>query len=109
MEIEEETGIKAVFQGRIGIVSEHLKSENGALHPLLFICSLSAENYTYMESDEGGLGWFGLGSIDSHKGTIIPSDFQIIKQVLVEKKGFHFNSSINEVGGKYEITKFEKI
>ena len=109
-EIEEETGIKAVFHGIEAVVSEHLKSEGSLdVHCILFICSLSAQDYSSRESEEGSLGWFELEKINSQINLILPTDYEIISQIILGKKGFHFNSSVDKTGEKYRTELFEKV
>jgi ADP-ribose pyrophosphatase YjhB (NUDIX family) len=107
-EILEESGIDSVFRSHLGIVSEHL-FEDGAFksHFLLHICELEPKTTKIMNDSEGKLEWFELESLPEIKDRIIPSDYRIIKEMVLEKKKPYFNCIMHKEGQTHKIMKFE--
>lgn len=110
-EIKEETGIKTNFKEYLGLVSEFL-IENGKLleHFHLHISLLRPLSDALKASQEGIPLWFSLRTIDKIKEKIIPSDFQIIKNMVIaekKKKPNYFECVLEKVGRNYILRKFE--
>jgi len=109
-EIKEESDIDVEFVALKGLVHEILheeKSNEKLAHFLLWICQLAPSHFEAKESQEGQLKWFPLKTISSHKETLIPSDFLMIKKFFVKKTPsitFHKVKMVQTKAG-YKITK----
>lgn len=108
-EIFEESGIKSAFKNHLGFVSEHL-IENGEIlhHFLLHICELEPEGTDIkINTKEGSLDWFELNDIQNIKDQIIPSDFLMIKKIVLNKEKNYYICIIEKVGDAHILKQFE--
>jgi 8-oxo-dGTP diphosphatase len=83
-EVEEETGLGAVFEGLCGIVNERLAPAglgDAAGHFLIFVCAVYAPDGVAREQSEGAVSWFSPGDIDElhARQEIIPSDYAMFQ------------------------------
>jgi len=107
-EIAEETGIKAEFEGYIGLVSERLEEDGKPMqHFLLHLCELTPLTTAIAQNSEGELGWFPCGNIGSIKDRIIPSDFLIIKKMIAGREGTYYNCVLRKSENGYELKEFK--
>ncbi|MBS3165575.1 NUDIX domain-containing protein [Candidatus Woesearchaeota archaeon] len=107
-EIAEETGIISQFKGHLGFVSELLIEKEIVLqHFLLHLCALQAKDITIIPGKEGALAWFDLRTIDLHQAHIIPSDYLMIKHMVVSKEKNYFDCVIEKSGEDHLLRKFE--
>ncbi len=95
-EIEEETGIKTVFEKHLGIVSEHLIEKQGAQlivdkHLILHICQLRPLSTEIIIKNEGKSAWYNLNNLSKLETQIIPSDFLIIKKMVLTSNQLYYN------------------
>lgn len=98
-EVKEETALDASFVALRGLVSERVvphQQADGAAHFLIFVCELNAPVGRATEQDEGALGWFTLEQIDELRtnGTIIPSDYAMIKSFTSDKAVTHVEAEM---------------
>lgn len=109
-EIAEESGISASWSRYLGVVSEHLVEDGRiARHFLLHICELTPRTTAILTDGEGTLLWHETGDLDSMKGEIIPSDFQIIEK-MIGKDGFsYFNCVLEKTGSGYSLRSFTPV
>jgi ADP-ribose pyrophosphatase YjhB (NUDIX family) len=107
-EIFEESGIESEFISHLGFVSEHL-IENGIIvqHFLLHICELAPKNFDISKDIEGKLAWYNLKHLINIKDKIIPSDYLIIKHVIINKEKNYCDCVIEKIGKNYKLKKFE--
>lgn len=109
-EIKEETGITADYVKLNGSFSELInggKKEYTSF--LVFVSTLKPHHNNQIEGDEGKLSWFDLDNIKQYKNNILPSDFLIIKEMIIGKNGTYFECDMKQAGDKYEMIRFEKI
>ncbi|MDD5555757.1 MAG: NUDIX domain-containing protein [bacterium] len=108
-EIAEETGVEADFVAYLGLVSEHLVGD-GRLerHFLLHICELAPRSPRVAGGAEGALAWFPLDRIADERGGIIPSDFRIIGEMVVGRKGGCWRCVLRRDGGAHLLDRFEE-
>jgi ADP-ribose pyrophosphatase YjhB (NUDIX family) len=107
-ELLEETGIKAGFDRHIGFVSEHI-TEAGAItaHLLIHMCAmkvLSSGNPGEMDPV-----WIDLRALDERKREITPSDYHMIKEIVLARKARAFHSVIEKSGNSYIQREFSEI
>jgi 8-oxo-dGTP diphosphatase len=85
-EVQEETSLVSRYVSLQGVVSERLvhasPADGKVAHFLLFVCRLEPVDGQAIEQDEGEVAWFTEGEIDELQlaGTIIPSDYLMLKQ-----------------------------
>ncbi len=108
-EVFEESGIQTEFKKYLGLVSEHLKEENGEIsqHFLLHICRLAPKNIEIINGEEGKLGWFNLEKIGDIKNKVIPSDFVIIEKMVKDRERNYYDCVIRKSAGGYLLEKLE--
>ncbi len=107
--IKEKTNIDAKYEGLLASISEVLAEAGSTLdHFLIFLCKLQTDNYSYNDSPEGKLRWFSLDEIDNYKQIMIPSDFEMIKKIVLDGNQGNFNSLIEKTNSNYELKKFER-
>ncbi len=107
--IKEKANLDAKYEGLLASVSEVLAESGSTLdHFLIFLCKLQTDNYSYNDSPEGKLRWFSLDEIDNYKPIMIPSDFEMIKKIILAGDKGNFNSLIEKTNNNYELKKFEK-
>ncbi|RKX98112.1 MAG: hypothetical protein DRP54_08530 [Spirochaetes bacterium] len=109
-ECKEETGLNARFDRICGIVNEHILS-NGLVenHFLLHVCKLEPEHENYIEGNEGELRWFTVEEIFNMHEKIVPSDLHMIKDIIIENKGYVFKSVMERIRDNYIQSAFEPI
>lgn len=107
-EILEESGIKSKFKNHLGFISEHL-IENGKVlqHFLLHICELEPKSTNISNDSEGQLAWYDLNKLSTMQNKIIPSDFQIIKKMILNREKNYFDCILEKIGNNYSLKKFE--
>ena len=107
-EILEESGIQSEFKQHLGFVSEHLV-ENGEVnqHFLLHLCELTPQTTQITQDQEGKLAWFDLNNLEEMKDQIVPSDFPMIKKMIINKEGNYFDCVLEKVGEEHFLRKFE--
>ncbi len=104
-EIFEESKITSTFTEHLGIVSELLIENNEIQkHFVLHICKLTPTTLDILEDKEGKLGWYDLNELKNLK--IIPSDFEIIKNMILNKQKNYFNCILEKQGEDYILRKF---
>lgn len=109
-EIREETNIETEFKDLCGTVSEHLIENNEIKeHFLLFVCRLYPKNNNFKETKEGNLKWFDLNELDNSKNMLIPSDYYMIKNLILKKDCSHYNSVIEKKKDQHFLRKFEGV
>jgi len=106
-EILEESGIKSDFKKHIGTVSEHL-IENGAViqHFLLHFCELAPKSTEITTDREGQLAWFPFSELEKMKDSIIPSDFLMIRKILLDRESNYYDCVIEKTGDSFTLKKF---
>ncbi len=109
-EVAEETGIDAVFDEHLGVVSEHLRkggeTEN---HFLLHVCMLDTATDEIRSTDEGEARWFDVAEIGEMQDAIVASDFRILEEVM--RGGFDgcFRCVIDETDDRHSLERFERM
>lgn len=111
-EIEEETGIKTVFEKHLGIVSEHLieKKSNQTLidkHLILHLCQLRPISTNIIIKNEGESAWYDLKNLSKLETQIIPSDFLMIKKMVLTSSQFYYNCVLEKQGDQYLLKRFD--
>lgn len=109
-EIQEEAGIETTFDAYEGIVSEHLKDDEGlSNHFILHICRLTPDDTTIETRDEGETRWMSIDDIEEQQDTIIPSDYRILKELVDDTFSGYYQCIIEESGEQQELQRFEPI
>lgn len=107
-ELEEECGIKSKFKNYLGSVSE-LLIENGSVRSnfLLHLCELEPETDDIEIKNAGDYAWFDLNDIENLKDKMIPSDFLMIKKMILNKEKNYYNCIIEKIGNEHKLRTFE--
>ena len=109
-EIKEETNIDTDFEELLGVISEHVV-EGGKLigHFILFLSKMNPRHTNHKTMEEGEVQWFNLNEIEKQRGMIVPSDYLMIKNMVLRKNGKLFRSITEKSGEKYTQKTFEAI
>jgi len=107
-EILEESGIRSRFKSHLGLVSEHLV-ENGAViqHFLLNVCELVPETTEISTDIEGKLGWYPISGIEGIRARMIPSDYEMMRRMVLKKEKSYFECVMEKRGAEYALKRFE--
>lgn len=106
-ELEEESGIESDFKEYLGCVSEILIENNSVTaNFILHLYELIPKNTNILNDVEGKMSWYDLNSLDKIKEQIIPSDYEMIKNFVLNKNNKYFDCIEEKVGNKYYIRKF---
>ncbi len=107
-EFEEETGIRSRFVRHIATIPEHIV-EGGQVvkHMIIQLCEL--EYLDGLSKGEFEPVWVGLDGLDSRKDEIIPSDYLMIKKLLIPGNRGTFFSLIEKTGSGYVQREFREI
>ncbi len=109
-EAREETGLDVEFKGMRGVVSEHILSDGMVSdHFILFVCRLEPPDTNHTDSPEGELRWFSIEGVDSLRDSIVPSDYPMIKRIIIGKEGGCFRSVVRKDGEGYSLERFEQV
>ena len=106
-ELEEESGIESDFKEYLGCVSEILIEKNVIkANFILHLCELIPKTKNILNDVEGKMEWYNLNSLDEIKEQIIPSDYEMIKNFVLNKNKKYFDCIEEKIGDKYYIRKF---
>ena len=106
----EKAELAVTYEGILGTMSEILVESGSVVdHFLMFLCKLKADSYGYKNNGEGQFRWFDLQDIENFRQIIIPSDFELIKRVVVGGEQANFLSLIEKTNNNYALKKFEKL
>ncbi len=106
-ELKEEAQITADFEEYLGCVSEILIENNEVkANFILHLCKLKPKTNKILNSDEGDVNWYNLSSLNSIKDQIIPSDFKMIENFVLNKTKNYFDCIEEKIGNKYYLKKF---
>ncbi len=107
-EIEEETGIKCEFEEYLGTVSELLYERDEIVANLvLHLCKLNSNSIEIKSSSAGVVDWYDLDSIDEIQDELIPSDYLMIKRMILNREKNYFDCIIKKYENEYFLEKFE--
>lgn len=107
-EILEECHIKTEWIELCGVVTENLYiNKSQSMHYLLHICRLKPTSFSIKSSNEGNVQWFELNKILKLKHLIIPSDYIMLKRlVLAKPKKLYFRCEVISHNNQYQIKSF---
>lgn len=106
-ELKEESGIESDFKDYLGCVSEILiENDVVTANFILHLCELIPKNTNISNDVEGKMEWYDINSLDGIKEQIIPSDYEMIKNFVLNKSKKYFDCIEEKVGNKYYIRKF---
>lgn len=107
-ELEEEAGVRARFVRHLASIPEHIV-ENGRVvkHMMIQLCEL--EQFGSADEREFEPVWVGLDELDARKGEITPSDYLMIKRIVVPGKHQSYYSRIERTGSGYVQKEFREI
>jgi 8-oxo-dGTP diphosphatase len=107
-EIFEESGIKSEFKNHLGFVSEHLIEDGEVVkHFLLHVCELNPLTTHVTNNEEGRLEWFDLDELEQLKNKIIPSDYPMIKKIVINREKNYYDCVLEKIGEEHVLKKFE--
>ncbi len=103
-ELKEEAKLDIKFKALKGVLSEVLVEENTSSHFILFACEVEPLANNVTPSSEGEVKWFNLHILDSMKDVIIPSDYYMIKKLILKDEKISItNVRMVKKGNKYKI------
>jgi 8-oxo-dGTP diphosphatase len=107
-ELEEETGIRSRFLRQIATIPEHIV-ENGRVigHLMIQLCEL--EYVEEVAEREFEPVWIDIERLDSLRDEITPSDYLMIKRLIVPGSSRNFYSMIEKTGSGYVQREFREI
>lgn len=108
-EVKEETSIELFSAKYVGIVCERVFKDHSvvASHMLcVFLCEPQSKNL--IGSEEGEVRWFGRQEVFLYADDIIPTDFLIMKEMILNDSAGSYNCSVEQRGNKYKMTEFVK-
>jgi len=106
-EMAEESGVRTKFRKYLGLVSEHLLEEGKIKkHFLLHVCELSIESASRPGGEEGEPRWFELLGIEAMRDRIIPSDFVIIREMVMAGSCGYYECVMEKRGSRYSLLEF---
>jgi len=107
-EIFEECHMETEWIKLCGVVTENLYiNQKQSMHYLLHICRLKPKGIAIKSSEEGKVQWFELNKLDQIKKRMIPSDFIILKRlVLTKPKKFYYRCEVVADNNRYQIKSF---
>jgi len=106
-EIEEETKIKSKFDGIHGVILERLVEKNKVKNE--FLIFLSELKPYRIPGPQPNCVWLDMNDLESCRDSIIPSDYEMINQIFVNKKPGYYESIIIKSRDKYKLQSFERI
>ena len=87
-EIFEETGLNIKLKRILAVLSEiffNTTTKEDYWHAILFLCEVTIDDVSKVKnSSEGNLEWFDLD--DLSKTEIIPSDYEMIRQIVLQPR-----------------------
>lgn len=101
-EIEEECSLKCTFRKYLGLISELLVDGENSKHFLLHLCELEAQD----DEITDGI-WLELEQIENEKERLIPSDYEIIRRMILDKEKEYFESVIRKDYRTHTILRFD--
>ncbi len=110
-ELFEETGLRVELKRILAVLSEiffNTKIEENDRHNILFLCEVTVDDFSKVKnSTEGNLKWFDLNNLS--KTEIIPSDYEMIKQIVLQPKSSidFYKIRILTDGDKYTLDYFK--
>lgn len=97
-ELFEELGLRVQYQELLGVLDEEITSNEGVQHFMMFVCSVKPTtkfNLKSIDHDEGTVDWFTEAEIRDKKVPIVPSDYQVITRVALDKERGYFYSQLD--------------
>ena len=90
-EFQEETGIQANFTRHLATIPEHIVKDGRVIkHLIIQLCEL--EHLTDTPKREFRPEWVSLDELDSRRQDITPSDYLMIKNILIPGRiGFYYS------------------
>ena len=107
-ELHEETGIESRFRRHAATIPEHIVEDGRVVaHFMIQLCELEYKGESPGREFEPV--WVDMKELDSLKGEITPSDYLMIRDILVPGKSGVFQSVIERSGKRYSQREFSRI
>lgn len=111
-EIKEELGLDARVERSLGVVDELAVHPDGSVtRPVLFVTQMrptGAVSRRRRELPEGTIRWFTPGEIAGLESEMVPSDFQILKQLYQAGRNGYYRSKLVWKGTRMQLEYFER-
>ena len=109
-EVKEETSIELSSAKYIGIVCEKVFKDNSVVAShIIYVFSCEPHSENLIGSEEGGVQWFDRQEVFLRADDIIPTDFLIVKEMILNGSIGSYNCSVEQRGNKYKIMEFVKV
>ena len=109
-EVKEETSIELSSAKYTGIVCERVFKDNSVVAShMIYVFSCESQSKNFIGSEEGEVRWFGRQEVFLHANDIIPTDFLIVKEMILNGSVGSYNCSVEQRGNKYKIMEFVKV
>jgi mutator protein MutT len=107
-EFQEETGIQASFTSHLATIPEHIIEKGRVIkHLIIHLCEL--EHIKQTHAKEFHPEWIGLEELDFRKEEITPSDYLMIKEILLPRKTGTYYSLMEKSPSGYIQKEFRKL
>lgn len=107
-EFEEETGIRSSFVRHLATIPEHIVEGNKVVkHMIIQLCEL--EHLEHLSKREFEPVWVSLKKLDSLRNEITPSDYLMVKRILLPGIRGSFHSVIEKSGSTYTQKEFRSL
>jgi mutator protein MutT len=107
-ELEEETGIKSRFVRHLATIPEHIVEDGRVVaHLMIQLCEL--EHLEELAGGELEPFWVDVRELDSRKEEITPSDYLMIKRIILPGNCRSFFSLIEKTASGYVQREFREI
>lgn len=109
-EVKEEASIELSSAKYTGIVCERVFKDNSVVAShMIYVFSCESRSKNFIGSEEGEVRWFGRQEVFLHADDIIPTDFLIVKEMILNGSVGSYNCSVEQRGNKYKIMEFVKV
>lgn len=109
-EVKEETSIELSSAKYMGIVCERVFKDNSVVAShIIYVFSCEPQSENLISSEEGEVQWFGRQEVFLHADDIIPTDFLIVKEIILNGSVGSYNCSVEQRGNKYGVMEFVKV
>ena len=107
-EVKEETGLTILDPKEMGCIDFYF-GERPEPNWVAYIFRVTEFTGELTPNDEGELRWFTVEEIFNMHEKIVPSDLHMIKDIIIENKGYVFKSVMERIRDNYIQSAFEPI
>ncbi len=107
-ELEEETGVRSVFENHLATIPEHIVEEGSVRgHFMIQLCRL--RYIAELPKRELEPHWVTLDELDARKSEITPSDYHMIKRIVLPDNRKSHYSKLEKTANGYVQREFREL